>query len=286
MEFRPLNAAFGAECIGVGAGPPDAQTVESVRQGMARYGVLLLRGRAFEDPELADFGRCFGPLQFMGEKPGECPGIARLANIDRSGAMLPRDHDQHGHFDANTLWHIDSTYVRPGAAYSFLYAVTVPRDGGETEFCDLRLAWEARPPERRRALAPLTADHSIFHSRQRVGFDMAGVDRSALPPVARKLVRRHGPSGREALIIASHIERIHGFDDAAGQALVDELTAFATAPERTYRHAWRRGDLLIWDNRCVMHRGRPFPLHEQPRDLRSCRTVDVEDDGIAAVAGV
>ena len=205
MEFRPLTAAFGAECIGAGPGPPEAQTIQFVRDGMARYGLLLLRDRKFEDDELADFGRRFGPLQFMGEKPGECPGIARLANIDRSGAMLPQDDQQHKHFQANTLWHIDSTYTRPGAAYSFLYAVTVPQDGGETEFCDLRLVWEALPPERQRELAALTADHSIFHSRERIGFGMAGVDRSALPPVTRKLVRRHTPSGREEGGIASHV---------------------------------------------------------------------------------
>ena len=282
MRFRPLGWAFGAEAIGFDIASLDEGAVNQIRKAMSRYGMLVIRDAALDDSGLAAFAQRFGTLPYMGEKPGEFPGIARLANVDREGAMLPPDDEMRKHFDANRLWHIDGTYGDPGISYSFLYSVTVPRDGGETEYCDLRVAWESLPRERQRQLEQLTADHSIFHSRARVGFDMSGVNRAALPSITRKLVRLHAPSGRKALIIASHVERVDGHDAAAGQALIAELVALASAPEKVYRHAWRPRDLLIWDNRCIMHRACDFPQFEQPRDLRSCRNIDVEDDGIAA----
>lgn len=282
MDFRPLNPLFGAECLGFDPVAADISATREIERAMGVYGMLLIRNLQLDREGLARFGARFGALQYMGEKEGESPGVARLTNKGADGALLPSGDEARRQFEANLLWHVDSTYVTPGAAYSFLYAVEVPDSGGETEYCDLRVAWDALPPERRRELRPLNVDHSIFHSRALVGYDMAPYSRSQLPSITRKLVRRHRPSGRDALIVASHIERVDGLDYEAGRALVDELTAIAAAPDRVYRHCWRPGDLLIWDNRCIMHRARPFPEFAQPRDLLSCRTIDRDDDGLAA----
>lgn len=282
MQTRPLHSLFGAEVLGVDLG--EAQTAAALEAAVGRYGLVLVRDADLDDAGLARFAGRFGPLQNMSRNPEAPREVIRVTNLAEDGRLKSADDAARRQHDANLLWHVDSSFLSPGATFSFLLACIVPEVGGDTEFFDARVAWEALAPARRRQLAPLAADHSILHSMRRVGVETPAFSAASAPPVRRKLVRRHGPSGREALVIPSHVERIEGLDYEAGQALIAELTAIAAAPERVYRHRWRPRDLLIWDNRCVLHRATPYRAFEAPRDLRSCRVLDVADDGLAVDA--
>jgi alpha-ketoglutarate-dependent 2,4-dichlorophenoxyacetate dioxygenase len=279
VQTLPLHPLFGAELRGLDladAGEPHA----SLRQALGERGLVLVRDAALDDDGLARVAARFGPLQNMSGDAQAPRSVIRVSNLADDGRLKTADDATRRQHDANRLWHMDSSFLSPGATYSFLHARIVPDQGGDTEFFDARAAWEALSPEQRRERAPLTAQHSILHSWRLVGVEMPRLAKT--PAVARKLVRRHRPSDRDALIIPSHVERIDGFDAAATQALLQELTEIAAAPARIYRHHWQARDLLIWDNRCVLHRATPFRAFQDPRDLRSCRGVDVDDDGLAA----
>jgi alpha-ketoglutarate-dependent 2,4-dichlorophenoxyacetate dioxygenase len=275
LQIQPLHPLFGGEARGVDWADPSAADVATFDQAVGRCGLILARDVELDDAGLARFAARFGPLQDMGGRE-----VIPVSNLAEDGGMKTAGDASRRQHDANLLWHMDSSFISPGATYSFLHARIVPDEGGDTEFCDARVGWEALTPELRSRLLPLTADHSIHHSWRLVGVDMPHMAQAA-PPVARKLVRRHKPSGRHALIIPSHVERVAGLDDEQGQALLGELTAIAAAPERIYRHRWEPGDLLVWDNRCMLHRATPYRAFDDARDLRSCRVVDVEDDGLA-----
>jgi alpha-ketoglutarate-dependent 2,4-dichlorophenoxyacetate dioxygenase len=283
LQIDSLHEAFGAAMRGAQLAEPDEETMRALEAAIGRAGMLLFRDVGLDDAGLVAFARRFGPLQNMSSKPGEHLDVTQITNLDADGRMLPAGHAMRRQQDANELWHMDSTFRVPGATYSFLHARVIPDHGGDTEFCDTRVAFEALPAARRAELRTLSADHSIFHSRRLIGFEMTNYTAADLPPITRRLVRRHEPSGRDALIVASHIERVDGFDYAGGRSLVDELIAFATTPERVYRHRWRVGDLVIWDNRCILHRATAFSQFEQARDMRSCRVEDARDNGLTPV---
>jgi alpha-ketoglutarate-dependent 2,4-dichlorophenoxyacetate dioxygenase len=279
QSVKNLHPLFGAELIGSDLTCPDEALATRVKNAIGRYGVLLFRDSGLDDQGLAALAKAFGPLQNMSPDPGVANVIGRVANVDESGALLPDGHDRRRNQDANSLWHMDSTYLSPGATYSFLLAMRVPSQGGDTEFCDLRAAFDRLPSSMRARLRYLTADHSIFHSRRLVGYDM-GRSPAKLPPVRRSLIRKHRPSDRDALIIASHVERIVGLSPEETRSLVEELVGRATEPDLVYRHQWRAGDLLMWDNRCMMHRASPYSSFDGARDMRSVRVVDGDDEGV------
>jgi alpha-ketoglutarate-dependent 2,4-dichlorophenoxyacetate dioxygenase len=282
VQIRPLHPLFGAEALGGELGDPESAA--PIEAAVGRYGLVLVRDAGLDDAGLARFAARFGPLQNMSRDPDAPREVIRVTNIAEDGRLKRADDATRRQHDANLLWHVDSSFLSPGATYSFLHARIVPEAGGDTEFFDARVAWEALGPDRRADLAPLVAAHSILHSMRRAGVETPAFSAASAPPIRRKLVRRHGPSGRDALVIPSHVERIEGLDYEQGQALIVELTAIAAAPERVYRHRWCAGDLLIWDNRCVLHRATPYRAFEAPRDLRSCRVLDVADDGLALSA--
>jgi alpha-ketoglutarate-dependent 2,4-dichlorophenoxyacetate dioxygenase len=285
IEVRPLHRHFGAEVIGADLASCDAALMAEFEATIGQYGLLLVRGTPLDDEGLTRFGGLFGPLQNLSAKREVRSPIAPITNLADDGKLLPKDDGMRRQNDANGLWHIDSSYLFPRATYSFLHARIVPSSGGETEYCDTRVAWDALDETQRAQLEGLSCDHSIFHSRRLIGYEMTEYGRDVLPSIRRKLVQRHEPSGRNALIIASHVEHIEGLDYAAARALIDALTAIASAPERVYRHHWTVGDLLMWDNRCVLHRGRPYAEYDEVRDLRSVRNDDIADEGVILRAG-
>lgn len=278
LQIRPLHDLFGAEIMDGDLACCSRSTAEAIEEAIGIHGLLLFRNIAFADEEQARFAARFGPLQNMSGRPDTRAEILRISNVTEDGRIRPAEETSRRQHDANRLWHTDSSFLLPGATYSLLHARIVTAEGGHTEFYDSRAAWDALPADRQDMLVSRVADHSMLHSWRLAGVDMPGVTPARMPGVTRRLVPYHEPSGRRALMIPSHVERIDGFDYASAQALIEELTRIAAAPDRIYRHSWQVGDLLMWDNRCMLHRVTPYHPQE-PRDLRSCRVLDLDDQG-------
>lgn len=278
---RPLHKLFGVDVTVSDVAACRGDAIAEIDRLVGLSGLVLIRDADLDEPGLADFAARFGTLQQLGQAGKGPPGIFRLTNMTEDGAVRPQDDASRRRHDANKLWHTDSSFMAPGASYSFLHALVVPEGGKDTLFCDMRAAWEALDAPRRATLLPLVALHSMEHSWRLSG--MAEPPLTGSPPVARKLVRPHAPSGRRALVIPSHVARIEGRDDLWTRDTLAELTAIAAAPERVYRHRWRRGDLLIWDNRCMLHRASRSGAEDQPRDMITCRLSDIGDDGLAVL---
>jgi alpha-ketoglutarate-dependent 2,4-dichlorophenoxyacetate dioxygenase len=282
LRSRALHDLFGAEIIGSEITDGDPALTSAINDAIGARGLLLFRGANFDDDDLARFAARFGPLQNMTSQADARLHVIRVTNLTEDGNIKDVDEASRRRHEPNKLWHVDSSFIYPGATYSFLQARIVPKAGGETEFCDGRAAWDALAPAQQRHLMGLTAHHSIAHSWRLVGVEAPAP--SQPPSVVRKLVHRHTPSGRETLNIPSHVERIDGLDPAQTRVLLEELIQIAAAPERVYRHKWKEGDLLMWDNRCMLHRVAAYREFEDPRDLRSCRVVDVNDTDATAQA--
>jgi len=266
IVVKRLHPTFFAEVEGVDLGrsvTPDL--FAEIEAAFNEHAILLFRGQAISDAEQVDFSTHFGPVftatkyHWQNEKRRLRGEMADISNIDHDGTLLPPDDARRLHNRANQLWHTDNTFKHVPARASLLSARVIPAAGGDTEFADMRAAYDALPDARKREIDDLIVEHSIFHSRSRMGIDVyTSGARNELPPVQQVLVRRHPGSGRKALYIASHASHVVGWPVEKGRALIDELLAFATQPQFVYRHEWAEGDLIVWDNRCTMHRATPF----------------------------
>ena len=268
IEVTPLHPTLGATVCGVDLTSPVTREVfAQIEAAFNRCGILVFPGQPVTDEQQLAFSRLFGPLEvnpnYAGAKMRLRPDIADISNLDAEGRVLARD-DRRNLFNlGNQLWHTDSSFKHIPAKCSLLSARELPSPGpmggGETEFADLRAAWDALPEKRKRELDGLVVEHSIFRSRSQIGFaDFNDAIFKDLPPVAQALVRHHCYSGRTSLYLASHASHIIGSPVEEGRALIEELIAFSTQPQFVYRHHWKVGDLVIWDNRCTMHRGLPY----------------------------
>ncbi len=237
--------------------------------------MLIFPGQAIDDEQQIAFSARFGPLEgaakaiLKGGKPrlGRRE-IADVSNLDEDDRLLGETDRRRLYSLGNRLWHTDASFRKIPARYSLLSARVIPPEGGETEFTDLRAAYDALPDTTRMRLEGLVAEHSIWHSRGLVA-DLAIDDeeRAALPPVPQVLVRTHSGSKRRTLYLAAHAFRIRGLPDAEGKSLLADLTEFATQPRFVYTHRWTVGDLVMWDNRCTMHRGRAYDDARYRRDM-------------------
>jgi len=250
----PVTPSFAAEIGDADLSRPlDAADVTAIKDAFAKYSVLIFPDQHLSQDQHLDFARYFGPLETT---------IA----LYRKDAKL-----------------------RVPALASLLYARSIPPVGGHTEFADERAAYDALPEEMKRRLDSLVAEHSIFNSRARLGFtSFSDEERAGLPPVPQVLVRTHPESGRKSLYLASHAGRIFGMGEQEGRALIDQLVAHATQPQFVYTHRWRVHDLVIWDNRCTMHRGADFDDLRWKRDMQRATVHDVantcEQAGIKVAA--
>jgi alpha-ketoglutarate-dependent 2,4-dichlorophenoxyacetate dioxygenase len=289
LQFRPLHADFGAEAIGLDLTQPlTPAQVQAVDSAMDRYGVLLFRGQLLTPDQQMAFTRHFGPLDVGFRRVRKGPGIgphrfdydelADISNVQADGSIAQRESRKIVGNIANQLWHADSSFQRPRAKYSMLHAVVLTSWGGNTEFADMRNAWD-RLDERMKALVrPLVAEHFALHSRYMLGDDDYTPEQiAAIPPARWPLVQRHSGSGREHLYIGAHARAIDGMTVAEARMLLADLLEHATHPDHVYRHQWQVGDLVIWDNRCMLHRGRAYDLSER-RELRRSTTLDVESE--------
>jgi alpha-ketoglutarate-dependent 2,4-dichlorophenoxyacetate dioxygenase len=277
---RKLTDGFGVELSGqrIDDRLPQAER-DAIYAAAMRHGLVVIPGQSLSDDALHDFAGTLGTV-FAAPKVEGVPEtkVLPISNVDAAGKQLPPDDWWVRQNMANELWHVDNTFMRPRATLSFLYGREVAPVGGNTEFCDMRLAWEALPAADQARLEGLTAYHSIMHSRATYGFDdWSREEQKRFPPIPRPLVGLHEESGRKALLLASHVADIAGMARDESAALVRALTARATVAGHCYVHRWTQGDLLLWDNRCIMHRATPFDAARYRRDMRGLRLMDLAD---------
>jgi len=273
MDIVPLGPGFGAELRGVALADVAnaAAAYAAVRAAFEDYSVLLFRDQQIDGEGQLAFSRRFGPPEVtkVGSL-GTGTHFVILTTIGPDGKVVPEDHRYAVRNKANQLWHTDSSFKTTPALTSVLSARTIPAKGGETEFASTRLAFERLDPALQNKLENSYAWHSYGHSRGKIADGLATPEEMAtLPPVCWRLVWKNPVNGRKALYIASHTYAIEGMEPKAGATLIEELTAAATAPGTTYQHKWRPGDVVMWDNRATMHRGRPWPGNEPRYRVRT-----------------
>jgi len=296
ITVLPITPHFAAEVGDVTLSKPlAADDLSAVRAAFTKYAVLIFPDQEFDDESQLDFARHFGPLETTVFKAREDhklrlhENLADVSNLDAEDRILKTDDRQRLYNLGNQLWHTDSSFKRLPAYCSMLHARSIPPIGGQTEFADLRAAYDALPEPTRRRIAGLVAEHSIMTSRAKMGFaDFNDTEREAFRPVPQVVVRRLQDSGRMSLYLASHAGSIRGMDDAEAKKLLAELIEHATQRKFVYAHRWRAKDLVIWDDRCTMHRGMPYDDQRYKRDMRRATVSDVaptcEQMGLAVAA--
>ena len=286
MEIVSLGPGFAAELRGVTLADvaADDSAYKEVRAAFEELSVIVFRGQGVTDEAQLAFSRRFGPLEIT--KVGSLgvgTNLVILSTIDENGKVVPADHRLALRNKANQLWHTDSTFKRVPALASVLSARIIPARGGETEYVSTRLAFERLDPALHDRLENAFAWHDYAHSRGKIAPDLASVEeRAALPPQCWRMVWRNPLNSRGALYLASHAYAIEGVEPTAAQKLLAELMDAATAPGLSYVHSWREGDVVMWDNRATMHRGRPWPAHEARLMVRTTISA-TEVDGLASV---
>ncbi len=286
MDVIPCGPGFGAELRGVTLSDiaSDDDVYAAARAAFEEHSVLVMRDQDVSDDVQLAFSRRFGqPEVTKVGSQGTGTYFVVLTTIGPDGTVVPPDHRMALRAKANQLWHTDSSFKRLPALASVLSARVIPEHGGETEFVSTRLAFERLAPDMQQLLENSYAWHDYAHSRGQIAADLASPEeRAALPAQCWRLVWRNPANGRGALYIASHAYAVEGMEAAAGKALIDELTTAATAPGSTYQHQWRMGDVVMWDNRATMHRGRPWPAPE-PRLMVRTTISAAETDGLATM---
>lgn len=286
MDIVPLGPGFAAELRGVTLGDiaADDAAYAAARAAFEQHSVLVFRGQQVADEGQLAFSRRFGPPEVtkVGSL-GTGSHFVILSTIGPDGKVVPPDHRYALRNKANQLWHTDSSFKRVPALTSVLSARIIPARGGETEFVSTRLAFERLDPALRKKLENSFAWHDYAHSRGQIAADLANPEeRAALPPQCWRMVWKNPVNGRSALYLASHAYAVEGMEATAGKKLIDELMDLATAPGTSYVHEWKSGDVVMWDNRATMHRGRPWPAHEARFMVRTTISA-TEADGLAAM---
>jgi alpha-ketoglutarate-dependent 2,4-dichlorophenoxyacetate dioxygenase len=273
VEVRPLHPSFGAEVMGLDLMRPDAELARTCFEMFDRYAVCVFRNTGLDDAGHVAFSRLFGELEDAPHVAGtpmrfDFPELFDAGNMDRDGTVIVSERRRLFN-RGNRQWHTDSSFRPERSSYSMLLAHITPPEGADTQFVDLRAAYRALPQALRDRIEGLEAEHSLWHSRQLAGYPEPTAEELALiPPARQPLVLRHPRTGIKSLYLAKHAFRIVGLPLEEGQHLLAELIDFATQPERIYSHQWRDGDLVVWDNRCTMHRATPFDDTRYPRDMR------------------
>jgi len=280
IEVTPLTTHIGGRMIGIDARRTlTPAEVDAVNSGMDRYAVLVLPGQDITDEQQIEFSRNFGPLQ-NGANATERrpqlrldPAFADVSNIDKSGAVLARDDRRRMASLGNRLWHSDASFRVIPARYSLLSGRIVVTDGGNTEFADMRAAYDALDDKTKAEIEDLICEHSQLFSRNQLGFtEYTPEERAMMAPVRHRLVRTHPTSGRKSLFLSAHIGGIIGWPRPEAMAFVRDLIEHATHQQFVYAHRWTQHDLVIWDNRATMHRVRRYDDLNTVRDLRRTTT--------------
>jgi alpha-ketoglutarate-dependent 2,4-dichlorophenoxyacetate dioxygenase len=293
ITITPVPGApenFAARVNGIDLRQPAAPAdIAAIEAAIARFGVLVFPDQDISDEQQLEFSRHFGPLeQATGDltppdKRRITMALNDISNLDKDGKVLARDDKRRLFSLGNMLWHSDSSFKEAPARYSLLSARKIPGAGGNTEFADMRAAYDALDDATRREIEPMVTEHSQIYSRGTLGFtDFTEEERAQCVPVRQRLVRRHPVSGRKSLFLSAHIGAIEGMPIPEARMLIRDLTEHATQRQFVYAHVWRQHDLVMWDNRCTMHRARRYDS-TQVRDMRRT-TVSDERSTLAQVA--
>ena len=283
LTFRKLQQHFAAEVSPIDLRQVhDAETLAEIRAGMDEYAVLVFRAQGFVDQEhLAFAQRLDGELhtklgssalvknRFGNEALGD------ISNVDENGEIMTTDNRRRAYGLGNRLWHTDASFQDPPGRYSMLHAKVIPPAGADTEYADMRAAYDALPDDMKARLEGLRVHHSIAYSRQTLGFEFSSDEEDKLKGAIHPLVRTIPRSKRRGLYLASHASRIVDWPVPEGRLLLRDLIEHATQPQFVYRHRWSVDDLVIWDNRCTMHRATPFEDAKYRRELRRVTTLDI-----------
>lgn len=278
VTIKPLHRVLAGEVDGVDMRQPlDAEAVAAIEAGMDRYAVLIFRDQDITDAQQTAFSLNFGALEMPGtvsnitkEEDRRLPeDIADISNLDRDNKLFERD-DRHRMFNlGNRLWHSDSSFRATPSKYSLLSGRIVPDRGGDTEFADMRAAHDALDDAAKAEIEDLVCEHSLLYSRGQLGFtELSDEEKANFKPVRQRLVRRHPVTGRASLYLSAHAGGIVGWPVPEARIFLRDLMEEATCPENVFRHVWRQYDLVIWDNRQVMHRGRHYDDVNCVRDMR------------------
>jgi len=276
LAATPLDPLFAAEISGIDLRvAPSEAMLRDFLEIMGRYAVGVVRhDRPLTDEEHLRFSARLGPIErLMSVNETKLriphPQIIDQSNLDENGQILPDDDKRLAYKRANRLWHTDMSFHRVRATFSLLSAHEIPPNGPQTEFADMRAAYDGLPPRVKKRIDGLIAEHDYYYSRVAGGGpEPTDEERRSRPPAQHPLVHVHPGSGRKALYLASHASRIVDWPLEEGRALLAELIAFATQRQFIYAHMWRAGDVVIWDNLCTMHRATPFDDQRQRRDVR------------------
>jgi alpha-ketoglutarate-dependent 2,4-dichlorophenoxyacetate dioxygenase len=276
IKIRQIGPCFAGEVEEFDmAEPMSEEDAAAIHAGMDEYAVLTFRDQNVTDEQQLAFTLGLGEI----EPPSKAslraeddyrlpPTFADVSNLDKHNVPMARDDRRRLFAIGNRLWHSDSSFKEIPAKYSLLHALKVPSKGGNTEFADMRAAYDALDDETKAEIEGLICEHSQIYSRQQSGFfDLTEEERARFAPVRQTLVRTHPVTGRKSLYLASHAGGIVGWPDPEARLFLRDLIEHATQPRFVYAHEWRVGDLVMWDNRQTMHRARAFPVNE-PRDMR------------------
>jgi alpha-ketoglutarate-dependent 2,4-dichlorophenoxyacetate dioxygenase len=276
LATRQIGPCFAAEATGLDLRKPlSPEDVAAIHTAMDQHAVLVFHDQPIDDAEQLAFSASLGQLEHAIGTSLRAPDEYRLpttfadvSNLDQHHQVFARDDRRRLFGIGNRLWHSDSSFKAIPAMYSLLHARRIPSKGGNTEFADMRTAYDALDEGTKAEVENLVCEHSQIYSRQQLGFtDFTDEERARFAPVLQRLVRTHPSTRRKSLYLSSHAGGIIGWPVPEARAFLRDLVEHATQREFVYAHRWRVGDLVMWDNRRTMHRARPFPVHE-PRDMR------------------
>lgn len=282
MVVTPSAATLAAVVQGVDLGSLDEATWCAIERAFHEHAVLVFPGQFLDDDAQSAFGRRFGRFERGMGNLGEAT-VWPISNVQADGLLADPGGPLAAVLAGNQQWHTDSSYHEVGAKVSLLSARVVSSSGGQTEWADMRAAYDALDAADRALVEGRDAAHSIVYSQRRMGAGAdfwTDADKASMHAVRHPLVLVHLVTGRPALYVGRHAHAVSGLDEPASETLVDRLNAFACQPPRIFTHQWAPGDIAVWDNRCVLHRGRPWPMDE-PRVLRHTR---IAGDGANAWA--
>lgn len=271
INFTPIDATLGAVITNVDLANLTDDDWNGIHAAFLEYALLVFPGQKLDEQAQGAFALRFGNIEQL--SPDQRGGTIDFTNKKEDGAMATPDEERYKLMKGNEGWHTDSTYMPVSSKAAMLYALVVPAEGGETEYADMRAAWDALDEQTQAKLEKLSAYHSLYYSQEQAGFkhrtdQMYGFHDKGAP--LRPIIKTHPETGRKSIFTGRHAHNIPGMSPEESKALLDKLMADACQPPRVYRHSWKVGDLVAWDNRCLMHRACPFDM-SQPRLLRASR---------------